>query len=235
MARTKQLFKGFGKISIVAGVTALPTPPVFVGDVGSTWNQGSSAPAEWDLEITANGVVGVVQDQITIASDDVDTVDFANNELDIAAHGLLNGDGPIQLTTTGTIPTGLALLTDYYVIYVGAGAIQLATSPENAIEGTAVTFSDVGAGTHSILGSVDGDPDGDSHDFLEGSNNSYRIKWLSYGLIGPAADGAVSLNATKGYSTRINHRPRTIAYALEATHPGTIEVTASAYPVNDSR
>lgn len=235
---SKNPFRGYGKIAIVTAQTSLPTPPVFVGRVDDSWNQGSNTPDDWDIEVKAAAavdltlaeIVGVVQDQLAIASDDVDVVDFANNELDIATHGLLDGDGPLQLTTTGVLPTGLALLTDYYVINAGAGSISLALSVEDALEGTAiVTFSDVGSGTHSILGSESGN-------FMTGSNNSFRIWWLSYGLIGPAADGAISITAAaKGYSTRISHRPRTIAYGVEATLSSAVAVTVSAYPVQDAK
>lgn len=243
MSSTIQRYKGYGKRTVVDGATALPTPPVFVADVESTWNQGASTPREFDLEITAAGavvlsnaeLVGVVQDHHTIASDDVDTVDFANNELDVAAHGLLTGDGPIQLTTTGVLPTGLALETDYYVIESTAGIIQLATSLENALEGTVVTFSDIGSGTHSLEGSANGDPDNIGSSFFSGSDNSYRIKWLSYGLLGPAADGAITLSATKGYSNRVSHRGRTVAYAIEATLDTPIAMKACLYPVLAAR
>jgi hypothetical protein len=243
MYPSRQPFRGFGKIAIVAAQNSLPTPPAFVGFVDDIWNTGSSVPGELDLEITAAGAVdltnaeliGVVQNQIEIASDDVDTVDFANDELDITTHGLSTGDGPIQFTTTGTLPTGMALNTDYYVINVSAGTIQIADSLEKALEGTAVSFSDAGSGTHSLLGSAVGDPDGDGHNFLEGSNNSYEIMWLSYGLLGPASDGGISLTATKGYSTRAHHRPRTVAYAVEATLSASVNVSVSAYPVNQAK
>lgn len=85
-----------------------------------------------------------------VADIGIDTVDFANNELDIASHEFEDGDGPVQLTTTTTLPTGLALLTDYWTIFTDGGTIQLATSRANALLGTAVTFSDAGTGTHTV-------------------------------------------------------------------------------------
>lgn len=39
----------------------------------------------------------------------------------------------VQLTTTTTLPAGLALATDYYVIKVTDSTFQLATSYANAI------------------------------------------------------------------------------------------------------
>lgn len=58
-------------------------------------------------------------------------------------------------------------------------------------------------------------------------------KWMSYGFLGIASDGAIALTVNKGYSTRINHRPRTEAYAIAGTHPGTIEVTCTLHAVQD--
>ena len=235
MTRAKLPYKGFGGVDVAVAQTALPTPPVFVADVATNWNRDKSAVSAFDIEIYSAAAVnltlaelfGVVQVQAAIASDDIDTVDFANDELDIATHGLLNGYGPIQITTTGVMPTGLDLLTDYYVIYTNAGTIQLAASLEDALEGTVVAFTDAGSGTHSILGSVTGD-------FLTGSNNSYAPRWMSYGLLGPAADGAIALTAVDGYTTRVEHRPRTVCYAVEATLSSAVATTIVVYPVQEA-
>ncbi len=50
----------------------------------------------------------------------------------------------VQFTTTGTLPTGLALSTNYYVVSVGATITVSA-----ALGGTAISLSG-GSGTHSI-------------------------------------------------------------------------------------
>ena len=55
-----------------------------------------------------------------------------------------------QLTTTGTLPGGLSLATDYYVIKVTDTTIKFATSYANAVAGTAVNITDAGTGTHTI-------------------------------------------------------------------------------------
>ncbi len=56
----------------------------------------------------------------------------------------------VQLTTTGTLPAGLSLATDYYVIKVTDLTCQLATSYANAVAGTAINITDAGTGTHTI-------------------------------------------------------------------------------------
>jgi len=55
----------------------------------------------------------------------------------------------VRLTTTTTLPGGLATATDYYVIRVSDATIKLATSYANAIAGTAINITDAGTGTHT--------------------------------------------------------------------------------------
>jgi len=56
----------------------------------------------------------------------------------------------VRLTTTTTLPGGLALATDYYVIQVTDSTFKLATSYVNAIAGTAINITDAGTGTHTM-------------------------------------------------------------------------------------
>ena len=56
----------------------------------------------------------------------------------------------VRLTTTTTLPGGLATATDYYVIKVSDSTCKLATSYANAIAGTAINITDAGTGTHTM-------------------------------------------------------------------------------------
>jgi len=55
----------------------------------------------------------------------------------------------VRLTTTTTLPGGLSLATDYFVIRVSDTSFKLATTYANAIAGTAINISDAGTGTHT--------------------------------------------------------------------------------------
>lgn len=55
----------------------------------------------------------------------------------------------MRLTTTTTLPAGLALATDYYYIRVSDTTGKLATSYANAIAGTQINITDAGTGTHT--------------------------------------------------------------------------------------
>jgi hypothetical protein len=56
----------------------------------------------------------------------------------------------VRLTTTTTLPAGLALATDYYAIRLSDTTFSLATSYANAVAGTAINITDAGTGTHTI-------------------------------------------------------------------------------------
>lgn len=79
-----------------------------------------------------------------------DTFTAADTDICTAeAHGMVTGL-KVQLTTTDTLPAGLSLLTDYYVINLSADTFSLASSLNNALAGTAVDITDAGTGTHTI-------------------------------------------------------------------------------------
>lgn len=91
---------------------------------------------------------------LVLADDDVESI--SGDTLTLTAHLYLTGDGPFQLTTTGTLPLGLSLLTDYWIIKrPGANEIRLATSLANANAGTQVTLSSAGTGTITISDTAD--------------------------------------------------------------------------------
>lgn len=56
----------------------------------------------------------------------------------------------VRFTTTTTLPTGLALATDYWLVRQSATTAKVATSFANAIAGTFIAFTDAGTGTHTL-------------------------------------------------------------------------------------
>jgi hypothetical protein len=57
---------------------------------------------------------------------------------------------PVQFTTAGALPTGLAPLTTYWTIRVDATHSKLATSLTNAIAGTAVAYTNDGTPANTL-------------------------------------------------------------------------------------
>ncbi|MBL8756331.1 MAG: hypothetical protein JNK15_23760 [Planctomycetes bacterium] len=56
----------------------------------------------------------------------------------------------VRFTTTGTLPAGLSLNTDYWLVRQSGTTSKVATSLGNAIAGTVVAFTDSGTGTHTL-------------------------------------------------------------------------------------
>ncbi len=85
--------------------------------------------------------------------------DFAISAVDVDADTISIPDhryNPYMIvrmtTSTADLPAPLATGTDYWVIVADDGSIQLASSLANAIAGTAINITDVGTGTHTIVG-----------------------------------------------------------------------------------
>lgn len=68
-----------------------------------------------------------------------------------ASHGLTTTGLKVRLTSTGTLPAGLSLATDYFVIVLTSSTYKLASSLVNALAGTAVDITAAaGGGTHTV-------------------------------------------------------------------------------------
>ncbi len=88
---------------------------------------------------------------LVFADKTVTEVDDTANTLESVAHGLTTQTGPVRLTVTGgTLPTPLAVATDYWVIRVDADLFKLAESRYLAGAGTAINLSDEGTGVIKV-------------------------------------------------------------------------------------
>lgn len=61
-----------------------------------------------------------------------------------------NSGTKVRFTTSGTLPTGLSLLTDYWLVRQSSSTALVATSYANAVAGTVVPWTDNGSGTHTM-------------------------------------------------------------------------------------
>lgn len=78
-------------------------------------------------------------------------VSVANDEITDTAHGFQTGEGPCTLTSSGTLPAGLAIDTKYWFIRVDADTYKFATSRANALADTDVDITAAaGGGTHTV-------------------------------------------------------------------------------------
>jgi hypothetical protein len=100
---------------------------------------------------------------LTFSAKTVTLVDVAGNRFEIIGHGLLTGDGPVQIDSSlDDLPAPLAEQTDYWVIAPDANHIQFARSYADTGGGqgagnptTPITLTDAGSGTTIVTSTPD--------------------------------------------------------------------------------
>jgi len=90
--------------------------------------------------------VTVIYQTYTIGSA---SVSVGNDTFSQTDHGYITGI-KVQVSSSGTLPTGLSSNTDYYVIKVTDNTFKLATSQLNADNGTAIDITGAGSGNHTV-------------------------------------------------------------------------------------
>jgi plastocyanin len=125
------------------------TTAAYTGTPGVLALDGTKSPGQAVYELVTTTLAWLAQG---IAASTF-TANATTDQLTLVSpttHGQVTGDGPVQLTTTTTLPAGLSTATNYWLIVVSPGVVKLATSRANAIAGTAVDFTDAGSGTHTM-------------------------------------------------------------------------------------
>lgn len=117
----------------------------------------SEFPTGGGPSVGINGIIRTnannITEDITLADHSVTfTADAGADTISVGTDDdYANGD-TVYLTTTGTLPAGLALLTKYYVVGVAAGTLQLSAT----FGGSAIDITDTGTGTHSVYQAING-------------------------------------------------------------------------------
>ncbi len=119
--------------------------PTTAGITGTTTNDSACA-----------GCVGeYVQSQTSLTASATVTISNASPAvITETAHGMtaaLNNCSATNFTTTGGLPTGLTVGTNYYVNITGVNTYNVSTSVANCIAGTFVNTSSAGSGTHTAV------------------------------------------------------------------------------------
>ena len=92
-----------------------------------------------------------------VFSDTPFTANATTDQLTATAHGRTTGDGPVRFTTTGTLPAGLALATDYWLVVVDTDHLKVsATFPDSvAVSPTTIDLTGAGSGSHTMVDTDD--------------------------------------------------------------------------------
>ncbi len=127
----------------------------------------------------------------------ISSVDAGADKVNFAsAHGYTTGKGPLRLTTTGTLPAGLATKTDYWAIVIDSDTIALASSLSNALAGTRVSISDTGTGTHTLWA-----PEATGEAIRYYANGPFTVENCAFGKLNEQANV---------YQIRVQPRPNGI-------------------------
>lgn len=135
------------------------------------WQQQDSAPRPAapavvlkisNINETGRAWVDTEDNPLTFATLTVTAVDASANTLTVPAHGLLTGDGPVQLASSGSLPAPLLADTDYWVIVVDANTLRVAASYSDTGGGqgagnptTPIDLTGAGSGTITISATAD--------------------------------------------------------------------------------
>lgn len=80
------------------------------------------------------------------------TADAGADTLSVGTTDGFADEDTVYLTTTGTLPAGLSISTEYYVVSAAASTLQLAATNG----GSAINITDTGSGTHTIYQAING-------------------------------------------------------------------------------
>ena len=137
-----------------------PNPALILRDYLTDAKFGMGAAAS-EIDDGFTNTAANICDEMVLTEDISSTVKDPGYNVSLDIIGIV-GDTPlelqtgdrVQLTTTGSLPTGLAVATDYFVIVFqrqSARIISLATTYALAIAGTKIDFSGSSSGTSTII------------------------------------------------------------------------------------
>jgi len=166
-------------------------------------------------------------------------------QIESTNHSLDEGD-VIRFTTTDTLPKGLALATDYYVVGTPSTSTFFVSATES---GTPIVYTDGGTGTHSwqiaiALGST-GNYQLATHDFANGvvtdsSGNVYVTGGTKGGLDGNTSAGNTDLfvlkynsSGTKQWTKQLGSWQNDLANGVATDSSGNFYVTGFTYKYLD--
>lgn len=108
-----------------------------------------------DLAATTSGSVAVAAKRFEARVDqnftppaETFTADAGSDLLTVAT--VYDTGDVVRVSTTGTLPGGLSVSTNYWAIYISDTTIKLATSKDDAESGIEIDITSVGAGVHTV-------------------------------------------------------------------------------------
>lgn len=103
----------------------------------------SNAPGKVGVNVQGTQVAAIARPA------DASSVDTADNSFVINGHAFTTGDR-VLVSSTGTLPGGLAASTAYFVINSTANSIKFAATYANAVAGSDIDIQTIGSGTITV-------------------------------------------------------------------------------------
>lgn len=130
---------------IAIGRTALPPTQRYAFSVAA-----AQASRQYAIQVEGPGVTPTLVSFTTGAANQaITTVANASDLFTKVAHGFATGQA-VRVVTTGGLPTGLAVDTDYYVIRIDADTFKLAATAADALVPTPINITSDGTGTLTV-------------------------------------------------------------------------------------
>ena len=131
---------------VLGGTAALQTVTI------TSAASASIAEIHTDMVTALNAVSGknwsAAQAALPSLTPQTFTADHTVPAFTTTGHGYQTGDGPTYLSEVGGgLPTGITASTNYWIIRLGANTWNVASTQENALNGTAVVWTSNGSGT----------------------------------------------------------------------------------------
>lgn len=147
-------------------------------------------------------------------------IDETSDQITVTDHGLYTGL-KVRVSSSGTIPTGLAEDTDYWVIVVDDNTFQLASSLSNAVNGVAVDITNKQTGNLTVtpqapssVASVNlDDIDPDTNEFICPAHGFYTGLRIQFTAVTNESGGVVPL--TYYYVIKVDDDTFQIAESIE--------------------
>jgi hypothetical protein len=180
------------------GIVVIGDSTSFTGKFKSVVVTGNIVSAWGSVAIDVDAIDGAVVSNNILDNSYHDIADnviaaaswlFSTDTITATAHSYKDQQGPVRLTTSGTLPAGFSASTNYFIRVVDANTIQLAlTRTGNDI----VDFTDAGTGSHTVsiyrLGGAIQIQDSDGNIVISGNDIS--------GLIGSQSGIAGSVSGS---------------------------------------
>lgn len=196
-----KIFQSFATLTPVSVVTtAVPSVPITTRTAGST----------------AFACV------ITVDANSAGTFAAASlsaNKVTITAHGFKTGLIG-QLTSAGSLPTGLSLSTNYYIIVIDANTVSFALNYANAIAGTAIAISG-GSGNSTFT------PTALAGGTIQPQWSSDLVTWISIG-------SPTSITATTNFGVTQDRPPFSYMRLIFGVTAGSLSVNLTNELSKDS-